>query len=1049
MAISYTDFPQRINVKEYGATGDGTTDDTSAVNAAIVQAQAQDKPLYFPTGNYKLTSWSQQTLTADITMFGDGYNQSIITGKDTSTAGWTLNTGVRLFLEGLTFTTFQNTFSLQVSGTYPILKLNACKFQTANHVIQDPASTLSVSELIVTNCVMTGITQAGIRCSASTIGTAVITGNRISSINGTGSAGPKGIMIGQNSDTLSTGHIIISDNVVEQMSATFTDCQGIIVYGQRAIISNNTLDDIQSTSSTDCEGIYTKCAYSIISGNRLLNAGYEEACINVKGVALAGSGAPEGHSVQVVDNVILVTNQTEASIGIGVHREDVLVKGNIIEGTVKGIWVGHTSDSITNVTLVDNEIRRLRLEDGNTTGSNVGIEAESGVTAGQTLTGLTIRGGSIKDVGNNSNNQDAWGIHLKLRNGDAMDNVIIEGVVIENLKSSTGTDERGINGNVTTGQAGDGWMIRDCIFRDLNTAIRLNNSDLLTNVRVLDNMFDGTATAYVFVNDAPIDVGGRVNVRQFGAVGDGSADDDTAVTDALLTAQAVSVPLYFPPGTYLITTGLILGTNDVLYGEGRNLSVIKTASAITMITLANDVELRGLKFDGSNTSGSKGIKDLNPGPIRWLMTDCYINDFDVGLEIEHSIICRVQDTYIRRCSQAGIHALDISGGTINAVYVIGGEIQLNATGVLIEGDTNQFNFYNAVIEGNTNYGVEMASPTANSIITNFYSCWFEANGDHHISCDAGWNNSTVKNCYFDDDSQPIEIWPKGGQKATTITIDQCTFANNANFTNNIELAGGAEDIHVLGCTRGPITGGVLAKPTISDSATRTVIEHFKSGEDATANDTTPAVLGTRVLKVDNTGTITITDFDEGYNNQILQVITDSNTIVAHTSGVIELENNLDFSPSNGGKITLIHDDGVWKELSRKPERRSITLYVVDFDTALETGDGQIYWRIPEDLNNLNLVSVGAQLGAAQSTSGTVDIQIARLRSSTPGGARSAVDIFSTLLTVDANEWDSRNAATPVVINASNDDVEEGDLLRVDVDSIGTGSQGLLISLTFE
>jgi hypothetical protein len=129
-------------------------------------------------------------------------------------------------------------------------------------------------------------------------------------------------------------------------------------------------------------------------------------------------------------------------------------------------------------------------------------------------------------------------------------------------------------------------------------------------------------------------------------------------------------------------------------------------------------------------------------------------------------------------------------------------------------------------------------------------------------------------------------------------------------------------------------------------------------------------------------------------------------------------------------------------------RKSITLYVVDFNTALETGDGKIYWRIPVDLDSMNLVYAAGQLGAAQSTSGTVDIQVARLRFATPGGARSAVDMLSTPITIDANEWDSKDG-TSGVININNDDVVEGDLIRADIDSIGTGSQGLLISLTFE
>lgn len=56
----------------YGATGDGTTDDTSAINSAIAALNtAGAGVLYFPTGNYKTTS-ALTTITADGIVMGDG-----------------------------------------------------------------------------------------------------------------------------------------------------------------------------------------------------------------------------------------------------------------------------------------------------------------------------------------------------------------------------------------------------------------------------------------------------------------------------------------------------------------------------------------------------------------------------------------------------------------------------------------------------------------------------------------------------------------------------------------------------------------------------------------------------------------------------------------------------------------------------------------------------------------------------------------------------------------------------------------------------------------
>lgn len=74
------------NVKWSGAVGDGVTDDTSAINAAIAHGNPNGAAIYLPAGTYKITS-SLTTITGQFTMFGDGPYQSTIlfvpSGADT------------------------------------------------------------------------------------------------------------------------------------------------------------------------------------------------------------------------------------------------------------------------------------------------------------------------------------------------------------------------------------------------------------------------------------------------------------------------------------------------------------------------------------------------------------------------------------------------------------------------------------------------------------------------------------------------------------------------------------------------------------------------------------------------------------------------------------------------------------------------------------------------------------------------------------------------------------------------------------------------------
>jgi hypothetical protein len=58
-----------INVLDYGAIGDGTTNSTAAIQAAINAAAVNNQLLYFPTGTYlvtdTLTIYSGTTITGD------------------------------------------------------------------------------------------------------------------------------------------------------------------------------------------------------------------------------------------------------------------------------------------------------------------------------------------------------------------------------------------------------------------------------------------------------------------------------------------------------------------------------------------------------------------------------------------------------------------------------------------------------------------------------------------------------------------------------------------------------------------------------------------------------------------------------------------------------------------------------------------------------------------------------------------------------------------------------------------------------------------------
>jgi hypothetical protein len=120
--------------------------------------------------------------------------------------------------------------------------------------------------------------------------------------------------------------------------------------------------------------------------------------------------------------------------------------------------------------------------------------------------------------------------------------------------------------------------------------------------------------------------------------------------------------------------------------------------------------------------------------------------------------------------------------------------------------------------------------------------------------------------------------------------------------------------------------------------------------------------------------------------------------------------------------------------------RSIQWTVFIPTTNVTTGDGKLYFHVSPLFNGLVINYIHAMVITA-GTTGTTDIQIARIRSGSPA------DVLSTKLTIDSGETGSDTAATSAVINTSNDDLATNDILRIDVDAVSsTPPKGLIVTI---
>ena len=109
------------------------------------------------------------------------------------------------------------------------------------------------------------------------------------------------------------------------------------------------------------------------------------------------------------------------------------------------------------------------------------------------------------------------------------------------------------------------------------------------------------------------------------------------------------------------------------------------------------------------------------------------------------------------------------------------------------------------------------------------------------------------------------------------------------------------------------------------------------------------------------------------------------------------------------------------------------LSVTADNTDIQTGTGQFRFRLPFAMELYQIPR--ASLSTA-SSSGAVTVDI------NSGGST----IFSTNLTIDANETTSITAATPAVLSTTS--IADDSQITIDVDGAGTGARGLKITLYY-
>lgn len=140
--------------------------------------------------------------------------------------------------------------------------------------------------------------------------------------------------------------------------------------------------------------------------------------------------------------------------------------------------------------------------------------------------------------------------------------------------------------------------------------------------------------------------GAVLNVLDFGAVGDGVADDTAAITAAIAAGTASSITpyvVYFPTGSYKVTSPLTCGAYGNLVGETRR-SIIYFDHTGTGLTLTGGIgRLEKLHFNRRDAFVDNGINLYFNAASEWVLEAVRSSFGSVGLQTKNSHLLSLKD----------------------------------------------------------------------------------------------------------------------------------------------------------------------------------------------------------------------------------------------------------------------------------------------------------------------------------------------------------------------------------------------------------------------
>lgn len=268
-----------------------------------------------------------------------------------------------------------------------------------------------------------------------------------------------------------------------------------------------------------------------------------------------------------------------------------------------------------------------------------------------------------------------------------------------------------------------------------------------------------------------------VSVKDFGAVGDGVADDTAAIQAALTAAAAAGITLYIPAGTYVVTSAISVNTTTggAIPAGGRRLSIRGDGKSNTVLLYTGASNIKILEVTG-NFNDYFLCEDFR------IQRPDQASEFGIGLTINNMINFTLRGMHFFRLD-TGITMTDVNSVLIDDVSAgynrLAVKAQFGSVSV-----PNAITFSNCSFNSNIERAIELIGGVTNV----FLNCRIEGNG----ITDAG-SVTPGASAIFILTNNPVNT-----NFSTAFTMLDCYFEGNAGSADVYAQFNGASAVNITG-----------------------------------------------------------------------------------------------------------------------------------------------------------------------------------------------------------------------------------------------------------